>query len=109
MPNIVSIIRDHVVLANRRRLRRRGLIPRLEGTHRYVLTTFGLKVALFCTKLCLKILRPAWAAVETTARSVPHRLSQAFDRLTRELDRFVQKAQLKNLTQTSRCRAVGDA
>jgi hypothetical protein len=113
-PQVAALIGDPDYRANQmtydlRRLRRRGLIARLEGTHRYVLTTFGLKVAFFCSKLYLRILRPVWAAVETTARSVPHRLRQAFDRLTRELDHIPHQAQLKNLTQTSRCRAMGDA
>lgn len=113
-PQVAALTGDPDYRANQmtydlRRLRRRGLIARLEGTHRYVLTTFGLKVALFCSKLYLRILRPAWAAVETRARSVPHPLRKAFDRLTRELDHIAQQAQLKNLTQTSRSRAMGDA
>ena len=91
-----------------RRLRRRGLIARIQGTHLYVLTTYGLKVALFCSKIYLRIFRPVWSAVETTLQSAPHRIRQAFDRLTNEIDRIIQQAQLKNLTQTSRCQAMGD-
>jgi len=91
-----------------RRLRRRNLIHRIEGTHLYVLTTFGLKVALFCTKLYRRIFRPAWDALEEELSSTPHRIRQAFTRLTRELDAFVQHAQIKNLTQTARCQAMGD-
>jgi hypothetical protein len=83
------------------------VISRIEGTHHYLLTTFGLK-ALFCAKIYLRVLRPAWTALETTVCSVPHRLQQAFQSLTRELDRLVQQAQLKNLTQSSRCQAMGD-
>ena len=81
-----------------RRLRRRGLIVRLEGTHLYVLTTWGLKVAFFCSKLYLRVLRPAWTELESSLRSLPHRLQQAFQRLTRELDRFVEHAQFRDLT-----------
>ena len=96
-----------------RRLRRRGLIARLHGTHLYVLTTYGLKVAFFCSKLYLRVFRPAWAELESSVGSLPRRLKQAFERLTRELDRFVQHAQFQdltrtqNLTQTSRCQAMG--
>ena len=92
-----------------RRLRRRGLIARIHGTHRYILTTFGLKVAFFCSKLYLRVLRPAWAAARDTAVAVPHRIRRALTRLTRELDQLVQHAQLQNLTQLSRCQPTGDA
>lgn len=112
-PRVAALIGDPDYGANQmtydlRRLRRRGLIARIQNTHLYLLTTYGLKVALFYSKLYLRIFRPAWAAVETTASSVPHRLRKAFERLTRELDRLVEQTQLKNLTQTSRCQAMGD-
>jgi hypothetical protein len=41
-----------------RRLRLNGLIARIPNTHRYSVTTYGLRVALLCTKLFLRILRP---------------------------------------------------
>jgi len=112
-PQVAALLGDPGYGANQmtydlRRLRYRGLITRIQGTHLYVLTTYGLKVAFFCAKLYLRILRPAWAAVESTVRTMPHRLQQAFQRLTRELDRLIQHAQLQNLTQTSRCQAMGD-
>ena len=113
-PQVAALLGDPDYGANQmtydlRRLRRRGLIARIPRTHLYVLTTYGLKVALFCSKLYLRIFRPVWAALETTTHSVPRRIRRAFDRLTRELDRLVQEAQLKNLTQTSRSKAMGDA
>lgn len=85
-----------------RRLRRKGLIARIEGTHRYILTTYGLRVALFCAKLYLRLFRPAWAAIETTTTQVPHRLRQAFDRVAREIDRLLQQTRLENLTHEAR-------
>lgn len=113
-PRVAALLDDPDYSANQmtydlRRLRRRGLIARIQGTHLYVITTYGLKVALFCSKLYLRVLRPAWTALEATVSSTPHRLRQAFQRLTRELDRIVRKAQLKNLTQPSRLQPTGDS
>ncbi len=112
-PRVAALIGDPDYKANQmtydlRRLGRRGLIARIQGSHLYVLTTYGLKVAFFYAKLYLRILRPAWAAVESNVRTIPHRIQQAFQRLTRELDRLVQQAKLKNLTQTPRSQAMGD-
>lgn len=92
-----------------RRLRSRGLMARLEGTHLYVLTTFGLKVALFCSKLHLRLFRPAISALESNARPASSRLRKVFDRLARELDLLVQQARLKNLSQTPASSSIGDA
>lgn len=80
-----------------RRLRRKGLIARIEGTHRYILTTYGLRVALFCSKLYLRLFRPAWAALETATSEIPHRLRQAFDRVGREIDHLLDNNRLKKL------------
>jgi hypothetical protein len=41
-----------------RRLRLHGIIARIPKTHRYRLTSFGLRVALFCTRTYNRILRP---------------------------------------------------
>ena len=46
-----------------RRLRLKGVIHRIPKTHRYIATTYGLKVAFFCAKLYLRILRPEWTAL----------------------------------------------
>ena len=43
-----------------RRLRLHGLIARIPHTHRYELTHFGKRVALFYTKLNARILRPGF-------------------------------------------------
>lgn len=44
-----------------RRLRRRGLIARVEGTHRYFVTPLGLRLAYLFTKLYRRLLKPGWA------------------------------------------------
>ena len=45
-----------------RRLRLTGLIHRIAHTNRYVLTTDGIRVAVFYTKLHNRLLRPLLAA-----------------------------------------------
>jgi hypothetical protein len=43
-----------------RRLRRKQIIARIPGTHRYQLTATGRAVAVLFTKACSRILGPAW-------------------------------------------------
>ena len=49
------------------RLRRKGLIRRLEHSHTYFLTPDGIRVALFYTKLHNRLLRPLLAADQPPA------------------------------------------
>jgi hypothetical protein len=44
-----------------RRLRLRGLIERIKGSHRYQVTPTGMRVALFTTKLHARVLRPGFS------------------------------------------------
>jgi len=76
-----------------RRLRLKGLIARLEGTHRYILTTYGRKVVYLMTKLQHRILDVASVAVETTAQ-IPSKLERAFRQLDIELEKLVADAHL---------------
>lgn len=46
-----------------RRLRLKGLVVRVSKSHRYVLTEFGAKVAVFFTKLHPRLFRPGLAAL----------------------------------------------
>lgn len=78
-----------------RRLRRKGLIARVPGTHRYIVTTYGLRVALFYSKLYLRILRPAWASLLDCDPPIPSRLRTAFRRLDAEIQRFCDDARLR--------------
>jgi hypothetical protein len=64
-----------------RRLRLKGMIHRIPKTHRYTATSYGLKVAFFCAKLYLRILRPEWTALLPEHRLVPHPLRDALDQL----------------------------
>jgi hypothetical protein len=79
-----------------RRLRLKGLIARAPRTHRYHVTTYGLRVALFCSKLFLRLLRPAWPALLLdTADAVPRPLRSAFLKLEREIDKLASDAHLR--------------
>jgi hypothetical protein len=51
-----------------RRLRLKGLIHRIPGTHRYTATTDGLRTAFFYSKLYLRILRPHWRLGQMPSR-----------------------------------------
>src|SRR3954467_1020375 len=54
------------------RTRLHGLIERQEGTHRYIVTDFGLRVSLFFTRSYARILRPGLSVVmEETGEDPP--------------------------------------
>lgn len=75
-----------------RRLRRKQIIERLPGTHRYQLTPTGRAVAVLFTKAYGRILGPGLAALDPrlpsdiTPRSP---LAQAWKQLTAQLDQFI--------------------
>ena len=77
-----------------RRLRLHGLIERVAGAHRYTLTTFGLRVACFCSKVHLRILRPGSTALVDPADDLPHPLRDALRQLDRAIDQLCAAAQL---------------
>jgi len=76
-----------------RRLRLKGLIARIEGSHRYVLTTYGRRVAYFMTKLQNRIFNVVSVALQTAA-VLPSRLTRAFQQLDAELEQLVAAANL---------------
>jgi hypothetical protein len=94
-----------------RRLRLKGLLHRLPQSHRYTVTTYGLRVALFYTKVYLRVLRPGWAAL-TDHVDLPRPLRQALLRVETAIHQLCDDAKLRpatrcqtglqNLTQTSR-------
>jgi hypothetical protein len=75
-----------------RRLRRKQLITRIPGTHRYQLTPSGRAVAVLFTKAYGRILGPGLAALDlhlpaSLAKRSP--LALAWTGLAHELDRFI--------------------
>ena len=74
-----------------RRLRLKGLIRRLEHSHTYVVTSDGIKVALFFTKLHHRVLRPLLAADQPPA---PLELRRALRVVERTVDDYVANARI---------------
>jgi hypothetical protein len=75
-----------------RRLRLKGLIHRIPGTHRYTATTYGLKVAFFYSKLYLRLLRPNWSALLPAPDGLPRSLREALDHLDTEIRKLHEEA-----------------
>lgn len=76
-----------------RRLKRKGLIEKIAGTHRYKLTSLGRRIAVLFTKAYSRVLAPGLTALdlrlpeELSARST---LSIAWRRFDKVLDDFVE-------------------
>jgi hypothetical protein len=67
-----------------RRLMRKGLVTRLHGQHRYVLTPYGWRVALFLTKVHARVLGPGLQALDLTITAqAPHPCAAPSPPLTR--------------------------
>jgi hypothetical protein len=77
-----------------RRLRLHGLIERQEGTHRYIVTDFGLRVSLFFTRGYARILRPGLSVVMDETGEDPPDLRRAFAQLEAAMDRHVAEAKM---------------
>ena len=78
-----------------RRLRRKGLVKRLDHQKRYVLTPYGRRVALFLTKVHARVLRPGLQALDLAfVAQVPPNLRRTFTALDRAIDRHIAEAQL---------------
>ena len=76
-----------------RRLRLKGLIERLPRSHRYVLTTLGIRVVIFFTKLYERLFRPGLAAL-VPEQPQPPDLAQALNTVTNVIQSWVDAASL---------------
>ncbi len=74
-----------------RRLRLKGLIRRLPGTHTYAVTSDGSRVAIFYTKLYNRLLRPLLAADRPPA---PLELRTALRTVDRQIEEYVARARI---------------
>ncbi len=74
-----------------RRLRLKGLIARVAGSHRYILTTYGRRVAYLMTKLHRRIFEVTSTAL-TTMTTMPSAIAHAFNQIDAELERLVAAA-----------------
>jgi len=77
-----------------RRLRLHGLIERIVKSHRYRLTSFGFRVAVFCTRTYARILRPGLGLALPAMPSFPCPLRRSFDRLEQQVATWVEQAKL---------------
>ena len=77
-----------------RRLRLRGFIQRLRGTHRYRVTPLGLRSALFLTKVRTRILSPGLSQLLITAPAPDRRLKASFDQVDAAISDLVRQARL---------------
>ncbi len=77
-----------------RRLRLHGVITRFPGSHRYQVTDFGLRSALFFTRTYTRLLRPGLAEVLASGLPADSRLASRFHQLQLAMDEWVEKANL---------------
>jgi hypothetical protein len=80
------------------RLRTNGLIRRLPGTHRYLLTPAGMRVAVFYTKTYQRILRPLLAldppGTTASGRARDPQLRQALRTIDHAIDDYAASAMI---------------
>jgi len=77
-----------------RRLRLHGLITRIPKTHRYQLTDFGLRAALFSTRSYARLIRPGLALVTPDRAHGDGALRRSFRQLERAMDTWCNAAKL---------------
>jgi hypothetical protein len=77
-----------------RRLRLHGIIERIPHSHRYQLTSDGLRIALFFSRTYTRLLRPKLAQIMPEAPPIASPLRAAFDRLTTAIDTCCREERL---------------
>jgi hypothetical protein len=76
-----------------RRLRLKGLLRRVPGSRRYIVTPVGYKVALLFTKLDARVFRIGFAAPDP-GDPMPRPVAAAFAEVDRQLDAIFDAARL---------------
>ena len=77
-----------------RRLRLHGIIERIPQTHRYRITSSGLRTLWFCTRTYSRILRPGLASVLPALSPAKTALRRSFDKLDQEVTTWLQYEKL---------------
>src|ERR1700676_4229420 len=77
-----------------RRLRLHGIIERLPHSHRYQLTSDGLRIALFFSRTYARLLPPNPPEIMPQAPPIASALPTAFDRLESEIDACCEEVRL---------------
>jgi hypothetical protein len=75
-----------------RRLRLHGLIERIAGSHRYRVTDFGFRAALFLTRSYNRLLRPGLALLVDPAPPAPSALRKVVDQLSGAISQLLAGA-----------------
>ena len=68
-----------------------GLIERLPKRQRYRVTEEGWRIALFCTRLYRRVLRPGLAQVVPTEAREGSALRRQFDRLDQAISQWLEE------------------
>ena len=77
-----------------RRLRLHGLIQRIPTTNRYELTHQGLNVAMFFSRIYLRLMRPGFSEITDRLAPACSALRNAFDRLHHAIDQRCEDLRL---------------
>jgi hypothetical protein len=77
-----------------RRLRLHGMIARIPKTHRYRVTPFGLRAALFFTRAHARLYRPSVTQFSAKAPPLNSRLALQFQKLENTIHTYVREANL---------------
>ena len=77
-----------------RKLRLHGLIERIPRSHRYTVTPFGFRIALFYTRTYARILRPGLAELFAPISTDPEPLRRSFENLNLTVARLCDQAKL---------------
>jgi hypothetical protein len=77
-----------------RRLRLHGLIKRVRGSHRYLVTESGWRSMLFCTRVYNRVLRPGLAEVMAEKTECVSRLRREFNRLDEAIGEMLEANRL---------------
>lgn len=77
-----------------RRLRLHGLIARIPGSHRYQVTDFGLKAALFLTRAHARFIRAGLTDLLDADPPAPTPLRRAFDRVDTAINDLAHQAHI---------------
>src|SRR5207245_544870 len=77
-----------------RRLRLHGIVERIPHTHRFRITSGGLRIAIFLSRTWARLLRPGLSLIAPTAPDNQQPLRLAFERLEHEIARFTQAQKL---------------
>ena len=77
-----------------RRLRFHGMIERIPKTHRYRVTDFGLRAALFFTRVHARLYRPSAAILTGHGPPQDSDLASHFHKLEDHIQRCIEEANL---------------